>query len=165
MKKSIVVILSFILFLPALNLQSLTGHQSEESFFSGISTVFEVQYNLYKQTKKITINMPDVIAKSISSISALCSEKTKLFFTGGYLFLKTEESRGFSNVKLPLIQRDKEILYYSCFGGIILALFLFIFTFLLKYLGLLRVFWLIFLNYIYKIKQSVQYKFVCFILL
>ncbi|MFA7074718.1 MAG: hypothetical protein WC234_05995 [Endomicrobiaceae bacterium] len=157
MKKNIVVILSFILFLPALNLRAFAGHQPEESFFSGISTVFEVQYSLYKHTKNITINISDIIAKDIKSFH-FGNEKINLFLNGAQALLRTSETGCFVTGKLPGSSADKNILYGNFCGRFLFLPFLFIFTFLLQYLGLLRVFRNIFTILKYKIYKAYNYK-------
>lgn len=157
MRKNIAVILSFILFLPALNLRAFTGYQPEESFFSGISTVFEVQYCLYKYTKNITINISEIIAKDIKSVRSR-NTNTNSFLNGTLSLLTISETGFFITGKLSAAGADKNILYGRFSGSLLFLLFLFIFTFLLKYLGLLRVFRNIFQTFKYEIYRACNYK-------
>ncbi|MDD2523570.1 MAG: hypothetical protein PHG84_04510 [Endomicrobiaceae bacterium] len=157
MKKCIVIILSFMLSLSVFNLQFNQNEKIEDGIFAGISNIFEVQYELYRQTKNIVINLSDTIINDLT-LSTNTEKNNKLFIDNNAFFITNISNIYFMPFRLLFISATKESLYNNSQINFIFLLFSFIFIFLLGYLGLLRVFWILAIKSYRKTKQSIRYS-------
>lgn len=157
MKKCIVIILSFMLSLSVFNIQFNQNEKIEDGIFAGISNIFEVQYELYRQAKHIVINISDTIINDLT-LSTNSGKNNELFIDNNVFFITNINNIYFMPFRLLFISVTKESLYSISPIHLQFLMFLFIFIFLLRYLGLLRVFWILAIKSYRKAKQSIRYS-------
>lgn len=151
MKKCLIVLLSLLLFSSAFNFSffvNLNEKGGDGAVFSG-ANVFAVQYELYKQTKNIVVNISDIIVNEISALSAQ-SRSDGLFLSQQSLFIGNSSANFFTAFKLFFTDNRQKNFYDGALSELKFVLLAFIFMFLIKYLGLLRVFWNIILSCTHK---------------
>ncbi|MDD5021238.1 MAG: hypothetical protein PHR82_03755 [Endomicrobiaceae bacterium] len=142
MKRISVSILSLVLFFTSINISfAFEQKTNANDVFSGISNVFRVQYELYQRTKYNVVNICDIVVKDFQSLTVNNNGK-KSFIDLQKLILVSREVLLLSNTVVVLTKKlsvNYKVIRIPLTKTFVL---LFIFMFLLRYLGLLRVFWI-----------------------
>ena len=143
MKSILKVVLSFfILFsmvdLSAINLLNSFSFDTKSAAIS-MSEVVKVQYDLLQQTKSIVANVCNNIAKDVQSLLAPV-KVNKMFLDIDKTERRIQIDNCFNYVKLVLPVFVSSISYVLNDTKVPLFFFLFVFVFLLRYLGLLFTF-------------------------
>lgn len=143
MKKHLVVLLSFLIFLSSCGISSFFDMQIKKEdavLYGGISKVFAVQYDLCKNTKNTVIHISDLIIKDMISVLSHVANK-KLFINECKLFIQSAASALAAGLKISFFSKSTQIVHANTGMHIMLLFFVFVFIFLTRYLGLLRTFW------------------------
>ena len=143
MKSILKVVLSFfILFsmvdLSAINLLSTFRFDTKSAAIS-MSEVVKVQYDLLQQTKSVVANVCNNIAKDVQSLLAPV-QVNKMFLDIDKTERRIQTDNYFNYVKVVLPVFVSSISYVLNDTKVPLFFFLFVFVFLLRYLGLLFTF-------------------------
>lgn len=141
MKRIQVFILSLTVFFSSINISfAFEQKTNANDIFCGISNVFKVQYELYKKTKYNVINVCDIVIKDVLSLKAqnnhemsfidlqkqFTEAETALLPPNTVVLCTKFSALNYKTEKFPLTAAF--VLFFVC-------------IFLLRYLGLLRVFW------------------------
>ena len=143
MKKHLVVLLSFLIFLSSCGVLSFFDLQIKKEdvvLYGGISKVFAVQYDLCKNTKNTVIHISDLIIKDMTSVLSHVTNKN-VFINKCNLFIQSPDAALAACLKISFFGEVAEILYANTGMHIVFLFFVFVFIFLTRYLGLLRTFW------------------------
>jgi len=141
MKKISVLTLTIVLFFSSINISFFFEQKiNANDIFCGISDVFKVQYELYQKTKYNVINVCDIVVKDVLSLKTQNNTEMSFIdlqkqFVGAETALLTPNTVVLSAKFLPVNYTTTKVPLIAAF-----VLF-FICIFLLRYLGLLRVFW------------------------
>lgn len=141
MKRIQVFILSLAVFFSSINISfAFEQKTNANDIFCGISNVFKVQYELYQKTKYNVINVCDIVVKDVLSLKAQNNHEMSFIdlkkqFVGAETALLPPNTVVLSAKFLPVNYKTTKVPLTAAF------VLLFICIFLLRYLGLLRVFW------------------------
>lgn len=141
MKRIVVIILSSVLLFSTINVSfAFDKETNANDVFFGISNVFKVQYDLYQKTRYNVVNVCDIVVKNISDLKV--KNHNEIFFISEQVSaINTNQILLLSNTIVSLtkvLSTNHKIVQVPVTG---IFMLLFIFMFLLRYLGLLRVFW------------------------
>ena len=143
MKSILKCVLAFFVFfsmvdLSAINLLSSFNFDTNSTAIS-MSEVVKVQYDLLQQTKSVVANVCNNIAKDVEILLAP-AQVNKIFFDADKTETRIRTENCFNYVKLVLPVFVSGISYVLKDIKVPLFFFLFVFIFLLRYLGLLFTF-------------------------
>jgi len=141
MKKIISSILLFFMLLPMTNIVFLSACDNTKNDILCLSKVdvISVQYELCKQAKNIVLNFSDIIVSDLQILSSL-NHKIKSFFNTDTLYITKSVTPINSNIKkykINIAKFYKNIMYETKLSVFFVG---FVFIFLIRYLGLLRLF-------------------------
>ena len=141
MKKIISFIILFFMLLPMANFVFLSHFENTKSNISCLSKsdIISVQYELCKQTKDIVLNFSDIIINDLNILSNL-NHRINLFFNIEILNITNSFIKINSNIEEYKINIIKDYKNIVCKSKLRVFLISFIFIFLIRYLGLLRLF-------------------------
>ncbi len=124
--------------LSAINLLSSFRFDTKSAAIS-MSEVVKVQYDLLQQTKSVVANVCNNIAKDVQSLLAPV-QLNKMFFDVDKTEKRIHVDNCFNYVKLVLPTFISSVSYVLKDTKVPLFFFLFVFVFILRYLGLLFTF-------------------------
>jgi len=143
MKKITGLFLSLIILLSPLSAGAYikTGNININDGTQGISDIIKVQCSVYNQTKRFILNIGDIISKDVSAMLADVSHTNNLYFsTNDSIFFASEKS-SISSPFVPFAKTDKGILFHGADTSVLMLILFIVIAFLIKYLGLLRLFY------------------------
>lgn len=141
MKRIISCMVLFFMLLPMANFVFLLNYENTNSGISCLSKddIISVQYELCKQTKDIVLNFSDIIVNDLKILSD-SNHRNKLFFNIEFFSITNSVISINVNIeqyKINILKFYKNIVYKT---ELIILFISFVFMFLIRYLGLLRLF-------------------------
>ncbi len=143
MKKIIGLFLFLIILLSPLSSVAYikTENVNIKNGAQGISDIIKVQCAVYNQTKRFILDIGDIISKDVSAVLSETSHKKDLSFSANDNIFYTSEKSSIASPILSFAKTDKGIAFHGSDTSALMLILFILITFLIKYLGLLRLFY------------------------